>query len=172
MVSLSAVFIGFHETFYENDALRLGMRIHRLRRVHSHSQRRGIWLICNGRACECVHTCRVAHVSCRVQLLMPHVQCQDVRDAIVHWEMNWTEGPPGIVRCLSYFINMTVKHNNLWNPIIGCLYVNFVGLHVSVIHMTIIRSVRAKEIAMQQRFPECNGIPSCFTLFSKIDTEL
>ena len=40
----------------------------------------------------------------------------------------------------------------------GCLYVNFVGLHVSFIHMTIIRSVRAKEIAMQQRFPECNGI--------------
>ena len=36
----------------------------------------------------------------------------------------------------------------------GCLYVDFVGLHVSVIHMTIIRSVRATEIAMQQRFPE------------------
>ena len=34
----------------------------------------------------------------------------------------------------------------------GCLYVNFVGLYVSVIHTTIIRSVRAKEIAMQQRF--------------------
>ena len=34
----------------------------------------------------------------------------------------------------------------------GCLYVNFVGLYVSVIHMTIIRSVRAKEIAMQQTF--------------------
>ena len=50
-----------------------------------------------------------------------------------------------------YFINMTVKHNNLLNPIMGCLYVNFVGLHVSVIHMTIIRSVRAKEIIMQQR---------------------
>ena len=30
----------------------------------------------------------------------------------------------------------------------GCLYVNFVGLHVSVILMTVIRSVRAKEIAM------------------------
>jgi len=32
-----------------------------------------------------------------------------------------------------------------------CLYVNFVGLHVSLIHMAIIRSVRAKEIAMQQK---------------------
>jgi len=49
-------------------------------------------------------------------------------------------------------INMTVKHNNLLNPIIGCLYVSFFGLLVSVILMTIIRSVRAKEIAMQQRF--------------------
>jgi len=39
----------------------------------------------------------------------------------------------------------------------GCL--NFVGLNVSVIHMTIIRSVRAKEIAMQQRLRERNGIP-------------
>ena len=50
------------------------------------------------------------------------------------------------------FINMTVKHNNLLNLIIGCLYVSFFGLHVSAILMTIIRSVRAKEIAMQQRF--------------------
>jgi hypothetical protein len=49
------------------------------------------------------------------------------------------------------FINMTVKHNNLLNLIIGCLYVSFFGLHVSVILMTIIRSVTAKEIAMQQR---------------------
>ena len=53
-----------------------------------------------------------------------------------------------------------------------CLYVNFVGLHVSVIHMAIIRSVRAKEIAMQQRFSERNGIPLCFTLFSMMDIEL
>ena len=44
---------------------------------------------------------------------------------------------------------MTVKHNNLLNLIIGCLYVSFFGLHVSVILMTVIRSVRAKEIAMQ-----------------------
>jgi hypothetical protein len=49
---------------------------------------------------------------------------------------------PSIPLCYDdYFINMTVKHNNLLNPIMGCLYVNFVGLHVSVIHMTIIRSV-------------------------------
>ena len=54
----------------------------------------------------------------------------------------------------------------------GCLYVNFVGLHVSVIDMTIIRSVRAKEIAMQQRFLERNGIPLFFTLFSMVDIEL
>ena len=54
---------------------------------------------------------------------------------------------------ITTFINKTVKHNNLLNPIMGCLYVNFVGLHVLVIHMTIIRSVRAKEIAMQQRSP-------------------
>jgi len=54
----------------------------------------------------------------------------------------------------------------------GCLYVNFVGLHVSVIHMTIIRSVRAKEIDMQQRLPERNGIPLCFTVFSMMDIEL
>ena len=46
------------------------------------------------------------------------------------------------------FINMTVKHNNLLNLIIGCIYVSFFGLHVSVILMTIIRSVRAKEIAI------------------------
>ena len=46
----------------------------------------------------------------------------------------------------------------------GSLYVNFVGLHVSVIHMTIIRSVRAKDFVMQQRFPERNGIPLYFTL--------
>ena len=48
----------------------------------------------------------------------------------------------------NYFINMTVKHNNLLNPIMGRLYLYFVGLNVSVIHMTIIRSVRANEIAM------------------------
>ena len=53
----------------------------------------------------------------------------------------------------------------------GCLHVNFVGVHVSVIHMTIIRSVRANEIAMQQRFPERNGIPLCFTLFSMMEIE-
>jgi len=69
-------------------------------------------------------------------------------------------------------INMTVQHNNLLNPTMVCLYVNFVGLYVSVINMTIIRSVRAKEIAMQQRFPERNGIPLCFTLFSMMDIEL
>ena len=50
------------------------------------------------------------------------------------------------------FINMTVKHNNLLNLIIGYIYVSFFGLHVSVILTTVIRSVRAKEIAMQQRF--------------------
>ena len=50
------------------------------------------------------------------------------------------------------FISMTVKHNNLLNLIVGCLYVSFFGLHVSVILMTIIRSVRAKEIGMRQRF--------------------
>jgi len=44
------------------------------------------------------------------------------------------------------FINMTVKHNNLF--VIGCLYVSFFGLHVSVILMTIIRPVRAKEISL------------------------
>jgi len=60
----------------------------------------------------------------------------------------------------------------LLNTIIGRLYVNFVGLHVSVIHITIIRSVRPKEIAMQQRFPECNGIQLSFTLFSMMDIEL
>jgi len=54
--------------------------------------------------------------------------------------------------CSTAFINMTVKHNNLLNLITGCLYVSFFGLHVSVILMTIIRSIRAKEIAMQQRF--------------------
>jgi hypothetical protein len=69
-------------------------------------------------------------------------------------------------------INMTIKHKNLLNPIMECLYANFVGLHVSVIHMTIIRSVRAKEIVMQQRSPERNGIPLCFTLFSTMDIEL
>ena len=60
-------------------------------------------------------------------------------------------------------INMTVKHNNLLNQIMGCLYVNFVGLHVSVIHMTIIRSVRAKEIAMQQRNLCCMTISLALT---------
>jgi len=44
------------------------------------------------------------------------------------------------------FINITVKRNNLLNLIIGCLYVSFFELHVSVILMTIIRSIRAKEI--------------------------
>jgi hypothetical protein len=61
---------------------------------------------------------------------------------------------------------------NLLNPIMDCPYVNFFGLHVSVIHMTIIRSVRAKEIVMQQRSTERNGIPLCFTLFSVMDVEL
>ena len=70
---------------------------------------------------------------------------------------------PSIPLCYDdYFINKIVKQNNLLTPIMGCLYVNFVGLHVSVIHVTIIRSVRAKEIAMQQRFPERNGIPLCY----------
>jgi hypothetical protein len=50
------------------------------------------------------------------------------------------------------FISMTVKHDNLLNLIVGCLYVSFFGLHVYVILRTIIRSVRAKEIATQQRF--------------------
>jgi len=48
----------------------------------------------------------------------------------------------------------------------GCLYVNFLGLHVSVIHMAIIRSVRAREITMQQRFPERNG--SHYVLHSSV----
>ena len=69
-----------------------------------------------------------------------------------------------------YFNNMTVNYNNLLNPIMGCLYVNFVGLHVSVIHMTIIRSVRAKEIVMQQRSPERNGIPLCFYIVQRDHT--
>ena len=43
---------------------------------------------------------------------------------------------------------MTVKHNNSLNLITGCLYVSFFRLHVSVILMTIIRSVRAKKIAI------------------------
>ena len=47
------------------------------------------------------------------------------------------------------FIKMTVKHNNSLNLITGCLHISFFGLHVSVIFMTIIRSVRAKEIAWQ-----------------------
>jgi len=46
------------------------------------------------------------------------------------------------------FIKMTVKHYNSLNLITGCLYISFFGLHDSVILMTIIRSVRAKEIAM------------------------
>jgi len=46
------------------------------------------------------------------------------------------------------FIKMTVQHNKLLNPIMGCLYVDFVGLPVSVVHMTIIKFVRAKDIAM------------------------
>ena len=50
------------------------------------------------------------------------------------------------------FIDVTVKHNNLLDLIIGCPYVNLFGLHVSVILKTIIRSVRAKEIVMQQTF--------------------
>jgi hypothetical protein len=52
------------------------------------------------------------------------------------------------------FINMTVKQNNLLNLIIGCIYISFFGLHVSVIIMTIIRSVRAKEIITQHKFNE------------------
>jgi len=51
---------------------------------------------------------------------------------------------------------MTVKHNNSLNLITGCLYIRFFGLHVSVIPMTIIRSVRAKEIAMQQKLAGLN----------------
>jgi len=50
------------------------------------------------------------------------------------------------------FIIMIVEHNNSLNLIKGCLYISFFGLHVSVILMTVIRSVRAKEIAMQQIF--------------------
>jgi len=46
------------------------------------------------------------------------------------------------------FVKMTVKRNNSLNLITGCLYISFFGLHVSVILTTIIRSVRAKEIAM------------------------
>jgi hypothetical protein len=49
------------------------------------------------------------------------------------------------------FISMTIEHNNLLNLIIGCLYVSFFGQHILVILMTIVRSVRAKETAMQQR---------------------
>jgi hypothetical protein len=58
------------------------------------------------------------------------------------------------------FINMTVKHNNLLTLIIGCLYVSSFGLHVSVILMTIITFVRAKEIAMQRRLLHGNFISS------------
>jgi hypothetical protein len=65
---------------------------------------------------------------------------------------------------------MTVKHNKCVKPNYG-MSLNFVGL-VSVIHMTIIRSVRAKEIVMQQRSSERNGIPLCFTLFSMMVIEL
>jgi len=50
------------------------------------------------------------------------------------------------------FIKMTVKHNNSLNLIIGCPYVSLIGLYVSVILMTIIRSVRAKEISMHGNF--------------------
>ena len=46
---------------------------------------------------------------------------------------------------------MTVKHNNSLNLITGCFYASFFGLHVSVILITIIRSVRVKEIAKQLR---------------------
>ena len=49
------------------------------------------------------------------------------------------------------FTKMTVEHNNSLNLITGCLYVSFFGPHVSVILVTIIRSVRAKEISVQQR---------------------
>ena len=65
------------------------------------------------------------------------------------------------------FINMTFKHNNLLNLIIRCLYVSFFGLHVSVIIMTIIRSVRAKEIAMQQ-IVSLNVMGSYYVLYCSI----
>ena len=74
----------------------------------------------------------IFRIQCGVNFLQPHLSSSD----------NFS------LHACSTFINMTVKHNNLLNLIIGCLYVNFVGLHVSVIHMTIIRSVRAKEIAI------------------------
>ena len=60
---------------------------------------------------------------------------------------------------MTAFINMTVKHNNWLNLIIGCLYVSFFGLHVSVILMTIIRSVRAKEVVIILRNVKHNEIP-------------
>ena len=52
------------------------------------------------------------------------------------------------------FIGMTVKHNNLLNLIRGCHYVSFFGLHVSVILMTIIRSVRAIGMAISLALKE------------------
>jgi hypothetical protein len=66
---------------------------------------------------------------------------------------------------------MTVKYNKFVKPNYG-MSLNFVGLHVSVVHMTIIRSVRAKEIVMQQRSSERNGIPLCFTWFGMMAIEL
>lgn len=106
--SLSAVFIGFHEAFYENDALRLGMRAHRLRLVLSHSHRRGIWLICNGRAWECVHTCRVQ--SSRPRFL----PSQAFWAAIVRWETKWPEGPPGIVCTMPLIANTETYIASAW----------------------------------------------------------
>ena len=52
----------------------------------------------------------------------------------------------------SYFYLYDRQTQQLLNLITECLYVSFFGLYVSVIIMTIIRSVRAKEIAMQQIF--------------------
>jgi hypothetical protein len=60
--------------------------------------------------------------------------------------------PSILLCCDDYFYWYDCQTQTFVNLIIGCLYVRFFGLHVSVILMTIIRSVRAKEIAMQQRF--------------------
>jgi hypothetical protein len=112
MVSIPAVFIGFQEAFYENDALRLTVRTNQQSRVESSrvesNQTRKdaaqiIWLTYNGRARECVHANTVE--SNRVQssptslaesrVLIPHVstssvglQWSGVLTDIERWEMN------------------------------------------------------------------------------------
>jgi hypothetical protein len=66
---------------------------------------------------------------------------------------------------------MAVKHNNFLKLIIGCLCVGFFGLHVSVILMTIIRSVRAKEIAWQRAKEIANTLPADLLSIKHCETE-